>query len=111
MSSVESHREGRVVSRAAVRVVDGRAGSRDRRRSPTALGGPTDTGSVEHDSCVMRNVTITLEERVAAWARVRAAQRDQSLSRFLSELLEQQMDRHEAYEGAMHAFLAEKPTR
>lgn len=59
----------------------------------------------------MRNVTITLDERVAAWARVRAAQRDESLSRFLSGLLQAQMDRGEAYETAMQAYLAEKPTR
>jgi hypothetical protein len=59
----------------------------------------------------VRNVTITLEERVAAWARVRAAQRDQSLSRFLSDLLTAQMNRGDEYEAARQAFLAEKPIR
>ncbi len=57
----------------------------------------------------MRNVTITLDERVAAWARARAAQRDQSLSRYVSDLLRAQMDRDAAYDAAMQAFLAAKP--
>lgn len=57
----------------------------------------------------MRNVTITLDERVAAWARVRAAELDVSLSRFLSEMLQAQMDRSSAYDNAMREFLAERP--
>jgi hypothetical protein len=64
-----------------------------------------------HYSCVMRNVTITLEEQVAAWARVRAAQLDQSLSSFVAGLLRAQMSQNDAYEAAMAAFLAEKPVR
>ncbi len=56
----------------------------------------------------MRNVTITLEERVAAWARVRAAELDVSLSRFLSDVLRTQMDRTSAYDAAMQEFLAER---
>jgi hypothetical protein len=59
----------------------------------------------------MRNVTITLEEQVAAWARVRAAQLDQSLSGFVADLLRERMERGEAYETAMAAFLAERPVR
>jgi hypothetical protein len=35
----------------------------------------------------MKNVTITLDDDVAAWARVEAAKRGQSLSRFVSETL------------------------
>ena len=57
----------------------------------------------------MRNVTVTLDERVAAWARVRAAELDVSLSRFLSELLQAQMDRTSAYAAAMQEYFAERP--
>lgn len=57
----------------------------------------------------MRNVTLTLDEAVAAWARVRAAQLDLSLSAFLSELLRAQMEQSAAYEQAHQGFLAERP--
>ncbi len=57
----------------------------------------------------MKNVTVTLDETVARWARVKAAEQDKSLSRFLSELLEERM-RHDAdYEAAYRRFLATKP--
>ena len=57
----------------------------------------------------MRNVTITLEENVATWARVRAAQLDKSLSSFVADLLRTQMSQSDSYRLAMEAFLAEKP--
>ena len=68
-------------------------------------------GSARHHTHVVRRVTITLEERLAAWAEARAAERNQSLSRFLSDLLTAQMEHGAAYEAARQAFLAEKPTR
>jgi hypothetical protein len=57
----------------------------------------------------MKNVTVTLEEEVARWARVRAAEKDMSLSRFLGELLKEQMQREEAYETAMMRYLSRDP--
>lgn len=39
----------------------------------------------------MKNVTVTLDERTVAWARVYAARRNMSLSRFLGELLHASM--------------------
>lgn len=39
----------------------------------------------------LRNVTVTLEEDVAQWARIEAARRDTSVSRFLGELLKERM--------------------
>lgn len=39
----------------------------------------------------MKNVTISLDERVARWARVKAAEQDKSLSRFLADRLEEWM--------------------
>lgn len=57
----------------------------------------------------MKNVTITLADDVARWARVKAAEQDKSLSRFLSELLAAEMGRAAAYEEAMHSYLSQKP--
>ena len=39
----------------------------------------------------LRNVTVTLEEDVAQWARIEAAKRDTSVSRLLGELLKDRM--------------------
>jgi predicted nucleic acid-binding Zn ribbon protein len=41
----------------------------------------------------MRNVTITLDADLAAWARVEAARANKSLSRYLADLLAQQKSR------------------
>src|SRR3989304_8944211 len=38
----------------------------------------------------MKNVTITLEEDLAAWARVEAAKAGKSLSRYLADMLSEQ---------------------
>lgn len=54
----------------------------------------------------MKNVTITLDEETARWARVEAARRDTSLSRFVGELLKQHMLREERYEAAMRDLLS-----
>ena len=58
----------------------------------------------------MRNITITLEEKTAAWARKRAAESDMSLSRFVGELLEKTTRESREYRRAMHAFLSRQPT-
>ncbi len=39
----------------------------------------------------LRNVTITLEQDVAQWARIEAARRDTSVSRLLGEFLKEKM--------------------
>jgi hypothetical protein len=57
----------------------------------------------------MKNVTVTLEEEVARWARVRAAERDTSLSRYLGELLRDQMQEEERYDVAMSEYLSRLP--
>ena len=57
----------------------------------------------------MKNVTITLDERTANWARVYAAQRNMSVSRLVGEMLAQKMDEHSEYDRAMRAWLA-KPS-
>jgi plasmid stability protein len=59
----------------------------------------------------MKNVTITLDEDTAAWARVHAARHNVSLSRFVSELLQRHMRESREYDEAMQRFLAEKPVK
>jgi hypothetical protein len=58
----------------------------------------------------MRNVTITLEDEVARWARVEAARRDMSLSRMVGELLREHMREEQAYDSAMAEYLSRGPT-
>jgi hypothetical protein len=59
----------------------------------------------------MKNITITLDTKAAAWARVQAAERNMSLSRFVGEMLRQKMRHSQEYRQAMRAALAEKPLR
>lgn len=60
---------------------------------------------VFHDLRVMKNVTITLDEEVARWARIRAAELDTSVSRMLGELLREQMARQVTYQTEMQQYL------
>lgn len=62
-------------------------------------------------SCMrnLRNVTLTLEEEVARWARIEAANEDVSVSRFLADILKQRMAAQEGYTKAMRRALARKP--
>jgi hypothetical protein len=57
----------------------------------------------------MKNVTITLDEEVARWARIRAAERNTSVSRLVGELLKEQMREEEDYRLAMEQYLAQEP--
>jgi len=57
----------------------------------------------------MKNVTITLEEEVAYWARIRAAEENKSVSRLVGELLRQKMLDEESYQIAMDQYLAQPP--
>jgi hypothetical protein len=58
----------------------------------------------------MKNVTVSLDEDVALWARVWAARRDTSVSQLLGELLREQMKREEGYDAAMQQFLGTPPS-
>ncbi len=60
-------------------------------------------------SAPKRNVTITLDESVARWARVRAAERDTSVSSFVGELLRERMVEEGTYEAAMQGYLSGAP--
>jgi len=57
----------------------------------------------------LRNITITLEEHVARWARIQAATNEVSVSRFLANLLKERMQENEEYEAAKRRALARKP--
>jgi len=57
----------------------------------------------------MKNVTITLDEKTAAWARVYAARRNTSVSRMVGEMLQQRMRESHKYEEAMRRFLEKTP--
>lgn len=57
----------------------------------------------------LRNITITLEEEVARWARVEAARKDTSVSSYLAGVLKQQMEGAEDYELAKKRALRRKP--
>ena len=57
----------------------------------------------------MKRITVTLDDRTAAWARIYAARKNTSLSRFLGELLHRTMRESREYEDAMQRYLAKKP--
>ena len=59
----------------------------------------------------MKNITVTLDEATAAWARVYAARQNKSLSRYLGELLNRTMREAREYEDAMQRYLGKKPCR
>lgn len=59
----------------------------------------------------MKNVTITLDEETAAWARVHAAQNDMSVSRMIGDMLRRRMREVHEYDEAMRRFLAKRPVK
>ena len=59
----------------------------------------------------MRNVTITLPEDLARWLRVKAAEDDRSVSRWVAEFLERMRRREDDYQVAMKRYLAMKPRK
>ena len=57
----------------------------------------------------LRNVTITLDEETARWARIEAARRDTSVSKLLGGLLRDEMLQEAKYEAAKQLYLAQEP--
>ena len=53
----------------------------------------------------MKNVTVTMEDTVADWARMEAARRNTSVSRMIGEMLADKMRHDDAYERAMREVL------
>jgi hypothetical protein len=57
----------------------------------------------------LRNVTVTLNEEAARWARMEAAREDTSVSRLLGRMLEERMEQQDEYAKAMKRALARDP--
>ena len=57
----------------------------------------------------MKNVTISLDEEVARWVRVWAAENNTSVSRFVGDLLKMRMSSHQRYQRAMKSYLGRRP--
>jgi hypothetical protein len=54
----------------------------------------------------MKNITITLDEQTADWAKQAAAEQGKSLSRYIGDVLQQTLRQSREYETAMRAWLA-----
>ncbi len=59
----------------------------------------------------MKNVTITLDESTASWARIHAAKHNISVSRLVGEMLRERMTEQRDYDQAMRRFLAKDPIK
>ena len=57
----------------------------------------------------VKNITITVDEEVARWARLWAAEQNTSVSRLVGELLRQRMLGQEEYQLAMRRYARRKP--
>lgn len=56
----------------------------------------------------MPNMTITADEEVLRWARVKAAQRNTSVARLVGDLLREHMQGERGYQAAKRRFLGAK---
>jgi len=54
----------------------------------------------------MRNITITVKEEVARWARISAAREDTSLSRMVGQILEERMLQKRGYQRAKRQYFS-----
>jgi hypothetical protein len=59
----------------------------------------------------MKNVTITLEEELARWARIEAARRETSVSRMVGEMLEEKRKRDEGRRADRNRFFSVAPRK
>lgn len=58
---------------------------------------------------MLRNITITVSEEAARWARLRAAEESTSVSKLVGRLLEEQMRRTDDYARAYQRLKRLKP--
>jgi hypothetical protein len=56
----------------------------------------------------MPNLTITADEDVLRWARVRAAEENTSVARLVGDLLKERMRTEQGYQAAKRRFLGAK---
>ena len=59
----------------------------------------------------MKNLTVSMDEKVARWARVQAAREGISVSRLLARQLETLMRRDRSFQAAKTRFMTRKPVR
>lgn len=57
----------------------------------------------------MKSITITLDEETARLARVHAAERNMSVSRYIGELLRKNIRESREYQAAMQRYLSKGP--
>jgi hypothetical protein len=57
----------------------------------------------------VKNITITLDEETARWARLEAAKREVSVSRLVRDILRENMRQSRTYEAAMRSWLSTPP--
>lgn len=57
----------------------------------------------------MKNVTITLDEDVARWVRIHAAERESSVSRLVGDLFRERMRLEERYSASMQQYGSQSP--
>jgi hypothetical protein len=57
----------------------------------------------------LKNVTITLDEETARWARIEAARSDTSISQLIASLLREKMLGADDYEAARRRYFAQEP--
>lgn len=57
----------------------------------------------------LKNVTVTLDEETARWARLEAARQERSLSQFLGEMLRLHMEEGGRYQAARDRYVNQKP--
>jgi hypothetical protein len=69
--------------------------------------------AITQNSCytdfVLRNITITVSEEAARWARIKAAQEDTSVSKLVGRMIEDQMRKTSDYWAAYEKFKKIKP--
>ena len=59
----------------------------------------------------MKNVTVTLNEDVARWARIHAAALNTSVSKLLGEMLKERMAREKGHQSARLRFMSRRPQK
>jgi hypothetical protein len=60
---------------------------------------------------VLRNITITVSEEAARWARIKAAEEDTSVSKLVGRMIEDQMRRTGEYRAAFESWKKLKPIK
>ena len=60
---------------------------------------------------MLRNITITVSEEAARWARLRAAEENTSVSKLVGRMMEEQMRRTDDYARAYERLKKIKPLR